>query len=167
LLTLDKSATKTINLRQNYLPFWSQTVTLSRECCLRGCRSIGNAGDRPHSPAQAARDFLVDNEGGMPTKCWWKEHAISLHHLATQYPLRILTSAIRSSTIGGAGTQDEAVFNSAFRSIAFSMAILCPGENSTLQWSAGCNNPKDHGKHPFVNPQNADAQGIMLITVKH
>jgi hypothetical protein len=172
LLTLDFSNKNDPRLVHNYLPILdARRVTMSGNAAyvaagLSGMRAIDLS-----SPAKPQEAFWFDTEGGYANKVLVEGNTAYLStHLATQYPLRIfdISDPLHPQLVGQV-PNDEAVFNSAFRSLAYSNGyIYVPGENFDIAVDVqDATNPKVMGNIPFENPINADAQGNLLITVNN
>ncbi len=170
LLILDFSSISNPRLLDQYLPILdARRVTMSGSAAyvaagLSGMRAIDLSDlDNPEET------FRFDTEGGYANKVLVEGNLAYLStHLASEYPLRIfdISDPLNPQLLGQV-PNDEAVFNMAFRSMAYSNGyIYIPGEFFDGAVDVrDSNDPKVVGKIPFENPINADAQGNLLISV--
>jgi hypothetical protein len=117
------------------------------------------------------KTYWFDTEGGYANKVLVEGNVAYLStHLTTEHPLRIfdISDPFIPQLLGQVPT-DEAVFNMAFRSMAYSNGyIYIPGENFDGAVDVqDPNNPKVVNRIPFENPINADARGNLLISVNN
>ncbi|NMB61598.1 MAG: hypothetical protein GYA18_04575 [Chloroflexi bacterium] len=172
LLVFDLSNTHNLTLLDRYLPILdARRVTMNGRTAyvaagLSGMRTIDLSD--PNSPAETA---WFDTEGGYANKVLVEDDIAYLStHLATDYPLRIfdISNPLEPQLLGQV-PNDEAVFNMAFRSMAYSNGyIFIPGENfDGVVDVRNPNQPMVINRIPFENPINADAQENLLISVNN
>ncbi|HOJ00173.1 MAG TPA: hypothetical protein PLL88_01025 [Anaerolineaceae bacterium] len=172
LLILDFTSASNPRLLDQYLPILdARRVTMSGKAAyiaggLSGMRAIDISD--PNNPEET---FWFDTEGGYANKVLVEGDVAYLStHLATEYPLRTFDiSDPLHPQLRGQVPNDEAVYQMAFRSMAYSNGYLfIPGEffDGAVDVRDPAN-PLVVGRIPLENPINADAYGDLLITVNN
>ncbi len=172
LLLLDFNDTGNPTLVTRYLPILdARRATMSEDTAYVAAGLSGMRAIDVSNPNQPQETFWFDTETGYANKVLVEGNLAYLStHLATAYPLRIFDiSDSRHPELIGQVENNEAVFNTAFRSLAYSNeTIYVPGENFDVAVDAqDPSNPQVLGLIPFPNPINAAAQGNLLITVNN
>ncbi len=172
LLVLDFTSSSSPHLTGQYLPILdARRVTMGGEAVyvsggLSGMRAIDLS-----NPALPEETFWFDTKSGYANRVLVDgQTAYLTTHLATEYPLRIFdVSDPLNPQLLGQVPNDEAVFNTAFRSMAYSNGyIYIPGENFDVSVDVRDSaNPVVVGKIPFENPINAATNGSFLVSVNN
>ncbi|NMC45256.1 MAG: hypothetical protein GYA52_00340 [Chloroflexi bacterium] len=172
LLVLDFSSSSNPRLTGQYLPILdARRVTMSGKAAyvsggLSGMRVIDLS-----NPVLPEETFWFDTQSGYANRVLVDgQTAYLTTHLATQYPLRIFDiSDPFNPQLLGQVPNDEAVFNTAFRSMAYSNGyIYIPGENFDVSVDVrDAANPAVISKIPFENPINAATNGSLLVSVNN
>ena len=169
LLSIDFSSAANPKLSSRWMPILDgRRVTISGTT---GYISGGLSGmhvidlSNPNNPVET---FWYDTEGGYANKVIVADKTAYLSsHLATDTPLLIfdVSDPLKPVKVG-AVPNDEAVFNTAFRSITLNNGyIYVPGEFYDMAVDVrNPGSPKVVSKIPMGNPVNADSSGNLLIT---
>jgi hypothetical protein len=172
LLMLDFSSAGNPRLLDRYFPILdARRVTMSGSSAyvaagLSGMRAIDLS-----DPDHPEETYWFDTENGYANKVLTSGNVAYLStHLATDYALRIfdISDPLNPRKIGEL-ENNAALFNMAFRSMAFSNGIIyVPGENYDVAVDVrDPNHPTVAGSIPFDNPINAAAQDNLLISVNN